>query len=33
VDADGNPIGERKTSDDEAVLRLAFKVINDIYGA
>ena len=33
VDADGNPIGERKTSDDEPFSGLAFKVINDIYGA
>jgi elongation factor G len=33
VDADGNPIGERKTSDDEPFAALAFKVINDAYGA
>jgi elongation factor G len=33
VDADGNPIGERKTSDDEPFSALAFKVINDAYGA
>jgi elongation factor G len=33
VDADGNPIGERKCSDDEPFSGLAFKVINDIYGA
>jgi elongation factor G len=33
VDADGNPIGERKTSDDEPFSALAFKVINDVYGA
>ena len=33
VDADGEPIGERKTSDDEPFSALAFKVINDIYGA
>ena len=33
VDADGNPIGERKCSDDEPFSALAFKVINDIYGA
>jgi len=33
VDVDGNPIGERKTSDDEPFSALAFKVINDIYGA
>jgi elongation factor G len=33
VDADGNPIGERKTADDEPFSGLAFKVINDIYGA
>ncbi len=33
VDADGDPIGERKTSDDEPFSALAFKVINDIYGA
>ena len=33
VDADGNPIGERKISDDEPFSGLAFKVINDIYGA
>src|ERR1700691_6264037 len=33
VDADGHPIGERKTSDDDPFSALAFKVINDIYGA
>jgi elongation factor G len=33
VDADGNPVGERKCSDDEPFSALAFKVINDIYGA
>ena len=33
VDADGHAIGERKTSDDEPFSALAFKVINDIYGA
>jgi elongation factor G len=33
VDADGNPIGERKSSDDEPFSALAFKVINDNYGA
>jgi elongation factor G len=33
VDADGNPIGERKCSDDEPFSGLAFKVINDVYGA
>jgi len=33
VDADGNPTGERKTSDDEPFAALAFKVINDAYGA
>jgi elongation factor G len=33
VDADGHPIGERKCSDDEPFAALAFKVINDIYGA
>jgi elongation factor G len=33
VDADGNPIGERKCSDDEPFSALAFKVINDAYGA
>jgi len=33
VDADGEPIGERKTSDDEPFAALAFKVINDVYGA
>jgi elongation factor G len=33
VDADGEPIGERKTSDDEPFSALAFKVINDVYGA
>src|SRR5271166_4760640 len=33
VDADGEPIGERKCSDDEPFAALAFKVINDIYGA
>src|ERR1700741_5684686 len=29
VDADGNPVGERKSSDDETCAGLAFKVIND----
>ncbi|MEA3182146.1 MAG: elongation factor [Gammaproteobacteria bacterium] len=33
VDADGNPVGERKTADDEPFSALAFKVINDAYGA
>jgi len=33
VDADGNPIGERICSDDEPFSALAFKVINDVYGA
>lgn len=33
VDADGNPIGERSCSDDEPFSALAFKVINDAYGA
>ncbi|HUA22813.1 MAG TPA: elongation factor G [Steroidobacteraceae bacterium] len=33
VDADGNPIGERRCSDDEPFSALAFKVINDAYGA
>ncbi|MFM8517707.1 MAG: elongation factor G [Nevskiaceae bacterium] len=33
VDADGKPIGERVCSDDEPFAALAFKVINDAYGA
>ncbi len=33
VDADGNAVGERICSDDEPFSALAFKVINDIYGA
>ena len=33
VDADGTPIGERACSDDEPFSALAFKVINDVYGA
>ena len=33
VDADGNPNGERNCSDDEPFSALAFKVINDVYGA
>ena len=33
VDADGNPVGERLSSDDEPFSALAFKVINDAYGA
>ncbi|KAB0243899.1 elongation factor G [Microcystis aeruginosa EAWAG127a] len=33
VDADGQPIGERICSDDEPFSGLAFKVINDAYGA
>ncbi|HVC01691.1 MAG TPA: elongation factor G [Steroidobacteraceae bacterium] len=33
VDADGHPVGERKCSDDEPFSALAFKVINDAYGA
>jgi elongation factor G len=33
VDADGNPTGERVCSDEEPFAALAFKVINDAYGA
>ena len=33
VDADGNPTGERGCSDEEPFSALAFKVINDAYGA
>ncbi len=33
VDADGEPIGERLCSDEEPFSALAFKVINDAYGA
>ena len=33
VDLDGNPVGERLCSDDEPFAGLAFKVINDAYGA
>jgi elongation factor G len=33
VDADGEPVGERRSSDDEPFSALAFKVINDNYGA
>ena len=33
VDADGTPNGERTCSDDEPFSALAFKVINDAYGA
>jgi elongation factor G len=33
VDADGTPIGERGCSDEEPFSALAFKVINDAYGA
>ncbi|WP_029010157.1 elongation factor G [Azospirillum halopraeferens] len=33
VDPDGNPNGERKTSDDEPFSGLAFKVINDRFGS
>ncbi|HEV7372396.1 elongation factor G [Arenibaculum sp.] len=33
VDADGNPVGERKSSDEEPFAGLAFKVINDTYGS
>ncbi|MCR6630794.1 MAG: elongation factor G [Magnetospirillum sp.] len=33
VDAEGNAVGERKSSDDEPFSALAFKVINDAYGA
>ncbi|MDG3441849.1 elongation factor G [Nitrospirillum amazonense] len=33
VDPDGNPNGERKSSDDEPFAGLAFKVINDKYGS
>jgi elongation factor G len=33
VDADGNAVGERICSDDEPFSALAFKVINDAYGA
>ena len=33
VDVDGKPVGERLCSDDEPFSALAFKVINDAYGA
>jgi len=33
VDVDGNPNGERKCSDEEPFSALAFKVINDAFGA
>ncbi|HUX73740.1 MAG TPA: elongation factor G [Steroidobacteraceae bacterium] len=33
VDADGIPVGTRKCSDDEPFAAIAFKVINDAYGA
>jgi elongation factor G len=33
VDADGNPVGTRKSSDEEPFSGLAFKVINDTYGS
>src|SRR5919205_4168323 len=33
VDENGEPNGERKTADDEPFSALAFKVINDAYGA
>ncbi|MDR3518088.1 MAG: elongation factor G [Azospirillaceae bacterium] len=33
VDVDGNPNGERHCSDEEPFAALAFKVINDTYGA
>jgi elongation factor G len=33
VDADGKPLGERKIVDDEPAAALAFKVINDQFGA
>jgi elongation factor G len=33
VDADGQPVGERLCSDEEPFAGLAFKVINDAYGA
>lgn len=33
VDADGNPNGSRTCSDEEPFAGLAFKVINDVYGA
>ena len=33
VDQDGNPTGERICSDNEPFAALAFKVINDSYGA
>lgn len=33
VDADGHAVGERNCSDDEPFAALAFKVINDAYGA
>ncbi|MDA8230393.1 MAG: elongation factor G [Magnetospirillum sp.] len=33
VDAEGNPSGERKCSDEEPFAALAFKVVNDAYGA
>jgi elongation factor G len=33
VDEDGNPTGERRSSDDEPFAALAFKVINDKFGS
>jgi elongation factor G len=33
VDADGNPVGERESSDDAPFSALAFKVLNDTYGS
>ena len=33
MDEDGNLVGERKRSDDEPFAGLAFKVINNPYGA
>ena len=33
MDEDGNPVGERICSDDEPFSALAFKVLNDAYGA
>jgi elongation factor G len=33
VNEDGEPVGERLCSDDEPFSALAFKVINDVYGA
>jgi elongation factor G len=33
VDADGNPVGERASSDEAPFSALAFKVLNDTYGS